>query len=64
MRFYVPTKPTLIEGFRAFRTSLEGIAGPLSKAWYEDGPDQKPHLYKDQPHLLKEETNDNVDPEA
>lgn len=29
------------------------MVGPLSQSWYEDGPDQKPHLYEDQPHLLR-----------
>jgi hypothetical protein len=64
VRFYVPTKPTLIEGFRAFRQRLEQTIGPLSKEWYEDGPDQRPYLYKDQPHLLKNETQDDDHPEA
>ena len=64
MRFYVPTKPTLIEGFRAFRQRLEQTIGPLSKEWYEDGPDQRPYLYKDQPHLLTNETQDDDHPET
>lgn len=63
-RFFVPTKPTLIEGFQAFRSCLEQMVGPLAKEWYEDGPDQKPHLYKDQPHLLPKGSNDDVHPEA
>ena len=64
VRFYVRTKPTLIEVFRTFRTCLEQRMGPLSKGWYEDGPDQKPCLYEDQPHLLKKVNKDNVHPEA
>ena len=64
VRFYVRTKPTLIEGFRAFRKCLEQKIGPLSKEWYEDGPDQRPCLYKDQPHLLEKKNKDNVHPEA
>ena len=64
VRFYVRTKPTLIEVFRTFRTCLEQKMGPLSKGWYEDGPDQKPCLYKDQPHLLEKVNKDNVHPEA
>ena len=51
-RFDVPTKGTMIEGFRAFRKYLEASVGPLSKEWYEDSPEQRPKLYKDQPHLL------------
>lgn len=56
-RFDIPTKPTLIEGFRAFRSYLEKVAESqgktLDKAWYEDGPERRPGLYKDQPELLK-----------
>lgn len=55
-RFFVPTKPTLIEGFRAFRSYLERLAESQGKkldpAWYKDGPEDRPGLYKDQPHLL------------
>ena len=51
-RFDVPTKATLIEGFRAFRTYLEGAAKSQGKkldpAWYADGPQERPELYKDQ----------------
>jgi hypothetical protein len=53
-----------LEVFRAFRTCLEQKMGPLSKGWYEDGPDQKPCLYEDQPHLLEKVNKDNVHPEA
>jgi hypothetical protein len=56
-RFYVRTKPTLIETFRAFRSALEKWAESQGKtldpAWYDDGPEKVPHLYKDQPELLK-----------
>ena len=56
--FYVRTGPTLIEGFRAFRASLERMLAAegksLDPAWYDDGPDEVPHLYKDQPHLLSQ----------
>lgn len=64
VRSYVPTKPTLIEGFRAFRQRLEQTRGPLSKEWYDDGPDRRPYLYKDQPHILKEEPHDDDHSEA
>jgi hypothetical protein len=56
-RFYVRTKPTLIETFRAFRSGLEKWAESqgqkLDPAWYDDGPEKVPHLYKDQPELLR-----------
>lgn len=55
-RFFVPTKPTLIEGFRAFRAYLEKVAEregkTLDPAWYDDGPERLPHLYEDQPEVL------------
>ena len=55
-RFDVRTGPTIIEGFRAFRAYLERTLAAegksLDPAWYDDGPDKVPHLYKDQPHLL------------
>lgn len=55
-RFFVPTKPTLIEGFRAFRNYLEKVfeakGEKLDPAWYDDGPEKVPHLYVDQPELL------------
>jgi hypothetical protein len=63
-RFFVPTKPTLIETFRALRSRLEQMVGPLSQSWYEDGPDQKPHLYEDQPHLLTKEVRNDAHPES
>jgi hypothetical protein len=54
-RFYVLTKATLIEGFRAFRSYLEKVVEKkgekLDPAWYADGPEDAPHLYKDQPEL-------------
>ena len=66
--FFVPTKPTLIETFRAFRSHLERVAEAqgrkLAPAWYDDGPDRHPHLYKDQPHLLKKEPPPDDQPEA
>ena len=53
-RFDIPSKPTRIEMYRAFRTYLEKTLGePLSKAWYADSPEERPELYADQPHLLK-----------
>jgi hypothetical protein len=56
-RFYVSTKPTIIEGFRAFRSYLEKVVESqgqkLDPAWYDDGPEKVPHLYKDQPELLR-----------
>lgn len=55
-RFFIPTKPTLIEVFRAFRTYLErsfqAKGKALDPAWYDDGPESLPHLYKDQPEVL------------
>lgn len=64
-RFYVRTKPTLIETYRAFRSALEKWAASqgktLDKAWYEDSPEQKPDLYKDQPELLKNLTQPKED---
>lgn len=55
-RFHVPTKPTIIEGFRAFRSYLEKVAESQGKTlapeWYEDGPEQRPGLYRDQPEVL------------
>jgi len=53
-RFDIPSKPTLIEMFRAFRTYLEKTTGKtLSKGWYADSPEERPELYADQPHFLK-----------
>jgi hypothetical protein len=56
-RFDVPTKATLIETFRAFRSYLERVAAAegktLDPAWYQDGPGDRPGLYQDQPHLLE-----------
>ena len=55
-RFDIPSKPTRIEMFRAFRTYLEKACAAkgetLSPAWYADSPDERPELYADQPHLL------------
>jgi|GEM_PF-2008121 len=63
-RFYVPSKPTIIEGFRAMRTVFEKIVEArgekLDPAWYDDGPEQAPELYKDQPELLKHTPTDGV----
>jgi hypothetical protein len=42
--------------FRAFRgfleKSFEAKGKKLAPAWYADGPDERPGLYVDQPHLL------------
>jgi hypothetical protein len=52
-RFDIPSKPTRIEMFRAFRTYLEKTTGKkLSPGWFADGPDAKPSLYEDQPEVL------------
>jgi len=52
-RFDSPSKPTLLEMFRAFRGYLEKTtSGGLDPAWYEDGPEDKPELYKHQPEVL------------
>ncbi len=54
--FDIPTQPTLIECFRAFRSYLEKVAESQGKTlapeWYEDGPEQRPRLYQDQPEVL------------
>lgn len=67
-RFFVPTKPTLIEGFRAFRSYLEKVfeakGQKLDPAWYDDGPEAVPHLYKDQPHLLPPHLRSGEDSES
>lgn len=57
-RFYVSTHGMkIIDGYRLFRSVIERMAAAKGKTleagWYEDGPDQKPYLYKDQPHLLE-----------
>lgn len=56
-RFDIPAKATLIEVSRAFRAYAERVAAAkgrtLDPVWYTDRPEQAPHLYKDQPHLLK-----------
>jgi hypothetical protein len=61
-RFYVPSRPTIIEGFRALRAALEKVVeargGTLDPAWYDDGPERFPQLYKDQPELLKHTPTD------
>lgn len=52
-RFDIPSKPTRIEMFRAFRTYLEKSTGKkLSTGWYADSPEEKPGLYEDQPEVL------------
>lgn len=65
-RFFMPTKPTLIEVFHAFRAYLEKVVEAngekLDPAWYADGPEDVPGLYKDQPHLLKKGTSDDIGP--
>jgi hypothetical protein len=59
-RFDIPSKPTLIEMFRAFRTYLEkSTGGELSPGWYMDSPEARPGLYRDQPHLLPKGDNQN-----
>lgn len=65
-RFFIPTKPTLIEGFRAFRHYLERVAASqgrkLSPGWYADGLEDRPGLYKDQPHLFQKGPSDAIGP--
>ena len=52
-RFDIPSKPTRIEMFRAFRGYLEKTTGKkLATAWYADSPEEKPGLYEDQPEVL------------
>ena len=52
-RFDIPSKPTRIEMFRAFRTYLERTTGKkLSPGWYAVSPAEKPGLYGDQPEVL------------
>ena len=59
-RFDIPSKPTIIEGFRAMRAAFEKAAAAegksLDPAWYDDGPEFLPHLWKDQPEKLKTAT--------
>ena len=61
-RFYVPTRPTIIEGFRALRAALEKVVEArgekLDPAWYDDGPEQSPEFCTDQPELLKHTPTD------
>lgn len=58
-RFYVPTGPTIIETYRAFRTVMERMAASrgeaLDPACYRDSPGDRPELYSDQPQLLEPE---------
>lgn len=65
-RFFVPTQPTLIGTYRAFRTALEKVCAAqgqkLDPAWYADGPEDAPELYKDQPHLLRKGNTDDIGP--
>ena len=67
-RFDIPTRPTLIETFRAFRSHLEKIVEAkgrkLSPGWYDDGPERYPYLYEDQPNGLKQEPPPDDQPEA
>jgi hypothetical protein len=56
-RFDIPvSKKTLLEKYRAMRMYFAKVAESQGKtldpSWYEDGPEQMPQLYKDQPHLL------------
>jgi hypothetical protein len=52
-RFDIPSKPTLLEMFRAFRGYLEKTTGGgLDPAWYADSPEERPELYQDQPEVL------------
>lgn len=50
-RIYIPGNQPLIEGFRALRAWIEQQAAArgrkLDPAWYADGPDKAPWLYKD-----------------
>jgi len=61
-RFYVRSKPTIIEGFRALRAAIEKIVEArgetLDPAWYDDGLERHPELYKDQLELLKPTPNE------
>jgi hypothetical protein len=58
-RFDIPSKPTAIEMFRAFRAYLEKTTGKqLSPGWYADSIEERPGLYVDQPHLLKKGQTD------
>ena len=55
-RFDVKGKQTIIETFRAMRAYFERVAEAKGKkldpAWYDDGPETLPHLWKDQPEIL------------
>lgn len=67
-RFDIPTKPSLIEGFRAFRSYLEKVAESQGKTlapeWYDDGPEQRPGLYQDQPEVLAGLKKRDAEPDA
>ena len=64
-RFYVSGRPTIIEGFRALRAALEKVVeargGKLDAAWYDDGPERQPHLYKDQSEISKQTPTEGED---
>jgi hypothetical protein len=57
-RFDIPSRATIIEGFRAMRDVLEAAVqargNQLDPAWYDDGPEACPWLWKDQLQLLKQ----------
>ena len=54
-RFDMPVgRQRLIDIYRSMRNFFERAAAArgesLDPSWYEDGPDQMPHLYDDQGH--------------
>ena len=55
-RFYIPSKLTIIEGFRVMRDAFEKMVKvkgrQLDPAWYDDGPESRPNLYRDRPETL------------
>jgi hypothetical protein len=59
-RIYIPGDQPILAGFRALRAWIEQHAAARGKtldpAWYDDGPDKAPWLYKDLP--TKKETDD------
>lgn len=59
-RFYIPSRPTIIEGFRAMRAYFEKLAESrgrkLDPSWHDDGPETLSYLHKDQP--TRKETTD------
>ena len=61
-RFDSPSRPTIIEGFRAMRDALEASVqargNQLDPAWYDDGPETCPWLWNDQPEVVRQASSE------